>query len=88
MRELRRALDAAERSIRIGGYANAFPTERHDNYRANEAIFDRRPDLTAEQYADIVSEWISIGATIIGGCCDMYPEHIAALADRFGSPGA
>ena len=26
-----------------------------------------------------------IGATIVGGCCDMYPEHIEALANSFAT---
>jgi S-methylmethionine-dependent homocysteine/selenocysteine methylase len=81
--ELRRVLDATGRSMRIGGYANAFPTTRHDEYKANEVIFERRDDLTADRYADFVSGWISNGATIVGGCCDMYPEHIETLTKRF-----
>jgi S-methylmethionine-dependent homocysteine/selenocysteine methylase len=82
--ELRRVLDAASRNVRIGGYANAFPTSRHDEYKANEVILERREDLTADCYADFVSDWVARGATIVGGCCDMYPEHIETLAKRFG----
>ncbi|MEP1124538.1 MAG: homocysteine S-methyltransferase family protein [Ilumatobacter sp.] len=81
---LRTDLDAvALDGVRTGGYANAFPNERDDAYRANEVIFERREDLTATRYADIVESWIDGGATIVGGCCDMYPEHVAALAARF-----
>lgn len=81
---LRTALGEAELSLRTGGYANAFPETRHDaGYTANTVILERRDDLTAQRYADVVSEWVADGATIVGGCCDMYPEHIAALADRF-----
>ncbi len=81
---LRTDLDAVGLDgVRTGGYANAFPNERDDEYRANEVIFERRDDLTAARYADIVGSWVDGGATIVGGCCDMYPEHIAALAERF-----
>lgn len=81
---LRAGLDALGLGdVRTGGYANAFPNERDDQYRANEVIFERRDDLTATRYADIVGTWIDGGATIVGGCCDMYPEHIAALCERF-----
>ncbi|MDH3300425.1 MAG: homocysteine S-methyltransferase family protein [Acidimicrobiia bacterium] len=70
----------------LGAYANAF-AEHHvesDDYAANTQILERRDDLTAERYADLAAEWIDAGATVIGGCCDIYPEHIAALAARFG----
>jgi S-methylmethionine-dependent homocysteine/selenocysteine methylase len=70
--------------VRTGGYANAFPTEREEAYAANEVIFERRQELTGEHYSEFVAGWIADGASIVGGCCDMYPEHIAALAERFG----
>lgn len=81
---LRADLDAVGLDhVRTGGYANAFPTQREDQYRANEVIFERREELTGERYAEFVESWIAQGATIVGGCCDMYPEHIAVLAERF-----
>lgn len=81
---LRSDLDAVGLDhVRTGGYANAFPTEREDEYAANEVIFERRAELTGERYAEFVASWIAQGATIVGGCCDMYPEHIAALSERF-----
>lgn len=81
---LRTALDARGLAdIRTGGYANAFPVAERDDYSAKEVIYERREELTGDRYADIVASWIDQGATIVGGCCDMYPEHIAALAARF-----
>lgn len=81
---LRTSLDEAGlNNVRTGGYANAFPVEEGKKYSANSAVYERRSELTGSRYADIVSSWIEDGATIVGGCCDMYPEHIAALADRF-----
>ena len=85
IRALADALDSRRLDVRIGGYANAFPTTRNESYAANLTVLERREELTAERYADFVADWIADGATIVGGCCDMYPEHIAALADRFGS---
>ncbi len=83
--QLRRQLDEAGIDVRTGGYANGFPpTVRSDTYAANSAILERRDDLDAADYADMVAEWVTGGATIIGGCCDMYPEHIAELSRRFG----
>ncbi len=74
---------AAGLDIRIGGYANGFPDAREPEYAANEVLFDRRTDLDASGYSDVVADWVTAGATIIGGCCDMYPEDIAELATRF-----
>ena len=82
--ELAEKIAASELDVRIGGYANGFPDERQPGYAANDTIFDRRPDLDAANYVEIVATWVDAGATIIGGCCDMYPEDIEALSTRFG----
>jgi S-methylmethionine-dependent homocysteine/selenocysteine methylase len=82
--ELAEKVAASRLNVRIGGYANGFPDARQPEYAANNTIFDRRLDLDAASYADIVGTWVDAGATIIGGCCDMYPEDIAALSARFG----
>jgi S-methylmethionine-dependent homocysteine/selenocysteine methylase len=80
---LRSACNRRQVELELGAYANAFPTIRSGTYQANEVIFERRTELTAERYANDVSGWIADGATLVGGCCDMYPEHIRTLADRF-----
>ncbi|MFT4865893.1 MAG: S-methylmethionine-dependent homocysteine/selenocysteine methylase, partial [Ilumatobacter sp.] len=82
--ELAEKVAASELDVRIGGYANGFPDARQPEYAANNTIFDRRPDLDAASYVEIAATWVKAGATIIGGCCDMYPEDIAALSARFG----
>jgi S-methylmethionine-dependent homocysteine/selenocysteine methylase len=80
---LRSACNRRQVELELGAYANAFPTIRSGTYQANEVIFERRTELTAERYANDVSGWIADGATLVGGCCDIYPEHIRTLADRF-----
>ena len=37
-------------------------------------------DITGEKYAEMALEWREEGAQIIGGCCGVGPEHIAAAA--------
>jgi len=71
---------------RLGAYANAFPVLQigEDGYSANEVIVERRADLTADRYRELAVEWVNAGASIVGGCCDIYPEHIVALAEAFG----
>jgi S-methylmethionine-dependent homocysteine/selenocysteine methylase len=62
----------------IGVYANAFPPQREDA-AANETLHDIRADLTPEGYLAFARTWRAQGARIIGGCCGIGPEHIAAL---------
>ena len=72
-----------------GAYANGFN-------RINEAFLEDRPtvgvlevrqDLTPEVYADFALHWIGMGATIIGGCCETGPAHIAEIVKRLTSAG-
>lgn len=64
--------------IRTGAYANAF-VPKIDGYAANEVVLGRRDDLTPDDYHDMCAGWVAGGASIIGGCCQMFPEHIDAL---------
>lgn len=64
--------------IRTGAYANAF-VAKEEGYSANEVVLDRRDELTPESYHDVCQGWLENGASIIGGCCQMFPEHIEAL---------
>ncbi len=75
---LHEALGANPRGIRYGAYANAF-VPKMPGYAANEFVLGRRDDLTPDDYHDICAGWMEDGATIIGGCCQMFPEHIEAL---------
>ena len=65
--------------IRFGAYANAF-VPKPEVYSANQVVLGRRDELTPEAYRHTCEAWVAAGATIIGGCCEMYPEHIEALA--------
>lgn len=38
--------------------------------------------LAASRYADCAVEWLSAGATIVGGCCGTGPEHIRQIRRR------
>lgn len=67
--------------IEIGAYANAFPPQQKDA-TANEGLTDLRADLTPSSYLDWAQQWIQNGATLIGGCCGIGPEHIAVLSEE------
>jgi len=58
--------------LRIGAYANGFCT-------ADSGEGEYR-DLSPAQYHDeFAMKWIASGATIVGGCCGIFPRHIAHL---------
>jgi S-methylmethionine-dependent homocysteine/selenocysteine methylase len=68
----------ADSPIRLGVYANAFPPMAADA-EANSALCPIREDLTPEGYARFAAAWHEAGASILGGCCGIGPEHIAQL---------
>jgi S-methylmethionine-dependent homocysteine/selenocysteine methylase len=70
-------------AVRIGVYANAFAPEpvTPEPYAG---ISDIRQDVSPERYLQWALEWVRSGATIIGGCCGIGPEHIAALRAQLG----
>lgn len=65
----------------VGVYANAFPAMQK-NALANSTMEEIRQDLDPPGYLDFVETWCRLGATIIGGCCGIGPEHIATLHER------
>ena len=64
----------------IGGYANRFVSSHTDGGEANAQLATFRDDLDPASYDEFVGRWVGDGATIVGGCCGMEPEHIARLA--------
>ena len=70
--------------VPLGGYANGF-TGIPDAYLEKGSTVDlleARKDLTPDAYAGFAETWASLGATIIGGCCEVGPAHIAETARR------
>ena len=64
--------------LAIGAYANAFE-EKEEGYASNGVILGHREDLTPDVYTELAQRWADAGATIIGGCCGVRPDHIKAL---------
>ena len=48
---------------------------------------EQRKDLGPKDYAAFVMHWIAQGATIVGGCCEVGPEHITELANQLKAAG-
>jgi len=68
--------------LRIGVYANAFSPEPPTD-TPYAGISQLREDLTPEYYLDCATRWVHSGATLVGGCCGIGPEHISALRAHF-----
>jgi S-methylmethionine-dependent homocysteine/selenocysteine methylase len=69
----------------FGGYANAFtPFDTGHAVGSTVESLSARRDLGPAAYADHVMRWVSGGATLVGGCCETGPGHIAAIAARLG----
>ena len=65
--------------IQVGVYANAFPPRNDNTATSNAELSQIRSDLTPQKYKSFAREWLARGASIIGGCCGVGPEHIKAL---------
>jgi len=73
----------------FGAYANGF-THIADGFLKSAPTVDAltaRTDLDPAAYARFVMGWIDQGATIVGGCCEVGPEHIAELAKQIAGAG-
>ena len=84
------ALDVlAKSSLPYGAYANGF-TQITKDFLADKPTVDSlsaRRDLGPEAYTDFAMGWIDQGATIVGGCCEVGPAHIAHLAAAIRAAG-
>ena len=71
--------------IPLGAYANGFTgiAADFDHIGATVDSLTARTDLSPARYAGFAQTWVDAGATFIGGCCEVGPAHIAALAARF-----
>lgn len=73
----------------FGAYANGF-TKIAQGFLKDAPTVDalqERSDLSPAAYADFAMGWIDQGATIVGGCCEVGPDHIAELAARIEAAG-
>lgn len=79
LRSAAEALRAKGSSAQLGVYANAFPPQRKDA-AANSELLGLRADLDPPAYLHWTRQWIADGASIVGGCCGIGPEHIAEMS--------
>lgn len=73
--------------VPFGGYANAFTSVAPLQPGGTVDSLSSRTDLGPDGYAAHALKWVELGATIVGGCCEVGPEHIATLAERLSAEG-
>jgi S-methylmethionine-dependent homocysteine/selenocysteine methylase len=71
----------------VGAYANGFTAVEALKHGGTVDVLDARQDLGPDSYADFAMGWVERGAAIVGGCCEVGPEHIARLRDRLVAAG-
>lgn len=75
--------------VPFGAYANGFTRISEGFLRDAPTVdaLEQRKDLGPEAYADFAMTWVGQGAAIVGGCCEVGPDHIAELARRLSADG-
>ena len=75
--------------VKYGAYANGF-TKITSGFLKDAPTVDaleERKDLNPESYSKFVMEWVNLGATIVGGCCEVGPDHIKLIAQKLNKSG-
>lgn len=76
--EARDVIQNLHQPVELGVYANAFPPVSTEA-KANSTLLEIRGDLGPESYLHWSRSWVAAGASIVGGCCGIGPEHIEHL---------
>ncbi|OBQ80145.1 homocysteine S-methyltransferase family protein [Mesorhizobium sp. WSM3873] len=71
----------------VGAYANGFTSVEALKHGGTVNVLHARHDLDPHAYADQAMGWVEAGASIVGGCCEVGPAHIAALRGRLIQAG-
>ena len=73
----------------FGAYANGFQQITKAFLKDSPTVdaLAARPEMTPARYADFAMAWVGMGATIVGGCCETGPAHIAEIARRLKEAG-
>ena len=64
----------------FGAYANGFHSITALKPGGTVDVLSAREELTPTVYTEMALQWLDLGASILGGCCEVGPAHIEALA--------
>ena len=70
---------ALSSGVRCGAYANGFTSVEALVPGSTVDRLSTRKDLGPEDYLRFVKTWLEMGVEIIGGCCEIGPDHIKAI---------
>ena len=70
---------ALSSGVRCGAYANGFSSVEALVPGSTVDRLSTRKDLGPEDYLRFVKTWLEMGVEIIGGCCEIGPDHIKAI---------
>jgi len=76
-----------EAGVTVGAYANGF-VNIAASFNTIHATVDQlktRVDLDPAAYLAHARQWVADGASVVGGCCEIGPEHIRVLAEGLGA---
>lgn len=65
----------------VGGYANAFTSVEAMASGGSVDLLEAREDVSPSAYVGDVTAWLTAGARVVGGCCEITPDHIRALSE-------
>jgi len=71
----------------VGVYANGFTSIDALQPGGTVENLEARNDLGPDNYANFAMNWVKSGAKIVGGCCEVGPEHIAQLEKQLEADG-
>ena len=69
--------------FKINGYLKTAPLNMNDkknDYLQPNKFLGKRNDLSPEKMLEFVRKFKDEGATILGGCCEISPQHVKAFA--------
>jgi len=78
LRLLHACADIIPPTMFVGGYANGFVS--------NTTTGEYRK-LSGEEYCKFMEEWLECGSHVVGGCCGIFPQHIACMRARLDLMG-
>jgi len=73
----------------FGAYANGFTQITKEFLKDSPTVnaLSARPEMTPALYAEFAMQWVAMGASTVGGCCETGPAHIAEVARRLRADG-
>ncbi|MCI2400207.1 homocysteine S-methyltransferase family protein [Aliiroseovarius subalbicans] len=77
----------ADTGLPVGAYANGFTGIDALTIGGTVDGLSARTDVTPARYTEFCQGWIDMGATLLGGCCEVGPAHIKHLANHLKQNG-